>query len=239
MEKLYRITKNFIISCCTIFLFFNLNNLQFVKDIFLSFGVTDPIEIQEYLSVIIIFIISITFEIINYIFNKYLYRPIRVTLTFSSKGKNISKLSFKKVRDSTGANRYKEQLLGIDMFLNEGTPLMYLLLNMLDVKLYLKYNPKFFDTTDENGKLITSNDKDKILTRDRTNQYVCIDLFNGYSDPGDYEADTKLFIKPKFSSFKKSSLSIKVRGTNPIATVVAKFCVKLINDSVMLDRQEV
>lgn len=172
-----------------------------------------------------------------YLFRKYVADKIKISVTYLQKKIPITKLNFKKSVDIQHKEIYEPEIVKINFSLNEGTAIGYKLLNKLNAKVILEYNPDQFSTVKNDGSIIQNNSNDELISRD-SKGYIYMNIFNGFSSVGDFSMDQELFIKPKHTHINKSSLVIKVQTNNWVTSLLANTCVEIINNKLILERKE-
>lgn len=234
MKIILRLTKVFIISMLTLWIISNFPGLDFLYKVL---GVTNATTKERIIAGISTIVIGIIFELFPYLIKKYVIDKIKLSVGYLQKNIPISKMQFKKRLNSEGKEEYQDEVVTIVFSLNEGTTVGYWILNKLNAKLIMKYNPEQFSTIKKDGNIIANEDVDNLLSRD-SKGYICMNIFNDFSSVGDYSMDTELYIKPKHAHIDKSNFTIKIQANNLITTLLARACVEVVNNKLILKRLE-
>lgn len=234
MKVIWRLIKVFLISIITLYIISNFPGLDFIYNVF---NVTENSTKEAIVASISTLAVGIVFELIPFLFKKYVADKIKITVTYLNKNTPVRKLQFKTEVNSQGQEEYKKEIIKIDFSLDEGTSMGYWMLKQLNAKIILKYNPQQFSTIKKDGSIIENNTNEELLSRD-SKGYIYINIFNGFSSVGDFSIDTEIYIKPKYAHINRSDLVIKVQTSNWFTSLLARGCTEVINGKLILKRWE-
>lgn len=233
MKVIWRLIRTFFISIITLWI---LSGSPRFEPFYYLLGVTKDSTKEKLVAILSTLFVGVIFELLPYLFRKYIADKIKISVTYLKNRIPVNKLEFIKISDVNDIEQYKTEVVKIAISLSEGTSIGYRILKMLNAKVFLKYNPDLFTTIDKYGNIIENN-KDGLFSRDSKGA-IYMDIFNGYSSVGDYSSETEFSIVPNYPHINKSNLAIKIKTDNFFTGFLAKICVEIINDKLILGRKE-